>query len=423
MSTLSRRTLLGLGAAAAAAITIPGCSGKSGPMRVSWYGPDPVTKALNQALAAWKSSGGAEYTSESAPFDDYWDKLATQTSGNNAPDVLRMSMSYFADFAQRGTLLDLTDKVGAAIKTGDLDKDVASSGKIADGLYGIGQSSISHTVFTHPTAWEKAGVDAPPADWTWDSFADWVSGYATEAGPGNFGSTDAGGNMQTFETFARQHGTDLFSTDGTTLSVGVDVVEEWFAYWDKLRKAKAAPPLQMTTESTDFETSLLTKGKSPLTFGWVQQITFYAPLIDTPLEIASMPSTTAGSVAGQFIKALDFWSVSSQSKNIDAAVDLINYLVNDPAAIKAIGLSLGVPPSAVGRKELASDPQSPEGKAIAYIERIKDEVGPPPAAWPKGYGDLLETFTRLNQDVGFGKSDPAKAAAAFAEEAKKSLAG
>ena len=34
MNTFSRRTLLGLGAATAAAITLPGCSGKSGPMRV-----------------------------------------------------------------------------------------------------------------------------------------------------------------------------------------------------------------------------------------------------------------------------------------------------------------------------------------------------------------------------------------------------
>lgn len=430
-SAWSRRAFLGLGAATATG-TLVGCSGGSGSggsttnasLRAAFYGGDPVLAGLKKAFAAYhQKHSGIKITPELTPFDDYWSKLSTQVAGKNAPDVLRMSMSYFADYAQRGALLDLTDKVGSAIKIGDLDPDVASSGKIAGGMYGIGQSSISHAVFTHPAAWQKAGVDAPPADWTWDSFAQWTTGYASEAGAGNYGTTDAGGNMQAFEPFARQHGQELFTADGKALRVGADVIEEWFAFWDRLRKAKAAPPLQVTSESADFATNPMTKGKSPLTFGWVQQITFYAPLIDSPLQIAPLPATKAGSVAGQFIKALDFWSVSAQSKSLDAAVDLVNYLINDPTAIKAIGLSLGVPPSAVARKALASDPQSPEGKAIAYIEKIKDQVGPPPAAWPKGYGDLLETFARLNQDVGFGKSDPAKAAAAFTDEAKKSLAG
>ena len=61
MNTFSRRTLLGLGAATARgdrpSLAAPA---SPGPMRVSWYGPDPVTKALNKALDAWKSSGGAE---------------------------------------------------------------------------------------------------------------------------------------------------------------------------------------------------------------------------------------------------------------------------------------------------------------------------------------------------------------------------
>jgi len=426
----TRRTFLGIGSAGAAAALL-GCSGKSdggsttdAGIRAAFYGGDPVLAGLKQAFDHYTDKHpGITITPELAPFGDYWSKLSTQVAGRNAPDVLRMSMSYFADYSQRGALLDLTDRIGSGIKINDLDKDVASSGRIAGGTYGVGQSSISHAVFTRPELWKQAKVDPPPADWTWDGFADWAKGFASEAGPGRYGTTDAGGNLQIFEPFARQHGHDLFTADGKALAVPADVVEEWFSFWNGLRKAKAAPPLDMSAEAGDFDTNLMTKGRSPLTFGWVQQITFYAPLIDSPVDIAALPSPDAGSVTGQFIKALDFWSISAQSKNIDASVALVDYLINDPAAIKAIGLNLGVPPSETARRALASDPDSAAGKAIAYVERIKDKVGPPPGAWPKGYGDLLQSFGRHNEDVGFGKSDPANAAASFVDEARKSLAG
>ncbi|WP_195909169.1 ABC transporter substrate-binding protein [Microlunatus sp. Gsoil 973] len=427
----TRRSFLGIGSAGLAAALV-GCSGASGSkgsttkatIRAAFYGGDPVLAGLKQAFDTYTTKHqGVTITPELTPFGDYWSKLSTQVAGRNAPDVLRMSMSYFADYAQRGALLDLTDKIGSGIKISELDKDVASSGKIADQTYGIGQSSISHAVFTRPELWEKAKVDAPPADWTWDSFAEWAKGFASEAGSGTYGTTDAGGNLQIFEPFARQHGHDLFSADGKALAVPADVVEEWLGYWDGLRRAKAAPPLDVSAEAGDFDTNLMTKGRAPLTFGWVQQITFYAPLIDASVDIAALPSAKAGSVEGQFIKALDFWSISAQSRNIDASVALVDFLINDPAAIKAIGLNLGVPPSEAARRALGSDPKSAEGKAIGYVERIKDRVGPPPGAWPKGYGDLLQSFARLNEDVGFGKSNPAKAAAGFVEGARKSLAG
>ncbi|SDT36488.1 ABC transporter substrate-binding protein [Microlunatus soli] len=429
-SPLTRRALLGLTAAAAGALAT-GCSGgknsgsaTEGAVRVGWYGGDPVHAAMKKALDAYHGKhSGVTISTEFSPFDGYWDKLATQTAGRNAPDVYRMSMSYFADYADRGALLDLSDQLGSAIKTADLDADVAASGKIDDGTYGVGQSSISHAVFSRPAAWQKVGAEVSTADWTWESFAEAAKGYAGEAGKGMYGTPDVGGNIQIFEPYVRQRGREIFTPDGAGLAVQTEDLEEWFAYWQDLRSSKAAPPSSITAETGDFATSLLATGKSPLSFGWVQQITFYAPLVDDPLEVAALPSPEAGSLSGQFLKALDFWVVSSTSKNQQGALALVDYLINDPGAIKTLGLTLGVPPSKAGRDQLGSDPDSPEGKAIAYVEKIKDKVGKPPAAWPKGYGEIQELFGKLNEDVGFGKSDPAKAAAQFMTEAKQSLNG
>jgi multiple sugar transport system substrate-binding protein len=427
MAGLTRRTFLGIGGAAAAAAALPGCGvggsdggsgGSGGALRVAWYGGDPVHKAMAAALAAYTADrADTKINSEHAPFADYWDKLATQTAGRSGPDVFRMSMSYFSEYAQRGALLDLSDKAGSAIRTDALDPDVAGSGRIDDKTMGIGQSSITHATFRNPALVAARGGKLP-AEWTWESFATFAKDFAADAGPSNYGTTDAGGSMQTFEVWARQNGSNVFE-DGK-LAVAKDVVEGWFAYWDDLRKAKAAPPADVTAEGGSFETSQLSKKKSPVEFGWVQQIGFYQPLVkDAELAVGPVP----GKTEGQFLKALDFWVVAATTKNADGAVQLVDFLLNDDRAVKAIGLNLGVPPSKKSRDLLAAEPNSANGRAIAYVESVQSKVGPSPAPWPKGYGELLETFTTLNENVGFKKSNPGAAADKFLSEAARVLKG
>ena len=44
-----------------------------------------------------------------------------------------------------------------------------------------------------------------------------------------------------------------------------------------------------------------------------------------------------------------------------------------------------------------------------------------PAAWPKGYGELLTTFGRIAENIGFGTSDPTAGAQEFVDTAAKTL--
>lgn len=423
-TSLSRRSFIGLSAAAVAAASAcggPGAAEADNQLRLAWYGGDPVHKAMDAALAAYTGDHAeVKISTEHAPFADYWDKLATQTAGGKGPDVFRMSMSYFSEYAERGALLDLTSAVGSTIKVDSLDSDVATSGEVGGKMMGIGQSSISHACFVNPALAESVGGSIPK-EWSWDSFAQFCTAFSAEAGTGKYGTSDEGGNFQIFDVFARQHGSELFDDAG--LAIEQSVIEEWFSYWDELRRAKGAPPADVSAESGSFETSPLSKKIAAVEFGWVQQVTFYQPLVDSPIEVVPVPGKQAGSLEGQFIKALDFWTVSGSTKNAEGAQQLINFLLTDERAVKAIGVTLGVPPSPAARQLLAADPDSAPGRAIAYIDAITDKVGPAPAAWPKGYGELLSTFNRMNQDIAFGKSDPAKASAAFAAESQRILGG
>lgn len=444
MTTLNRRAMIGLGAGSLALAA--GCSGSAtstpsagagsaaapgsaaassaapvtGALRVSWYGGAPVHAAMNKSLDAFKAANpGVTTTGNGVAFGDFWDKLATETAGGTPPDVFRMSMTYFSDYALRGALADLTGDVDRSIKTSTLDPDVKASGLVGGKMFGIGQSSICPAVFANQAMLSSVGGKVP-SDWTWDSFRTWVLDYAKSAGPGKFGSSDLAGNWQMFDVWARQFVGNQFDDSGK-LKVDKATVEAWFAFWKELRDAKAVPSSDITAQSSTFETNVMSRGLSPITYGWVQQVTFFQPLIkDGTVSVTPMPQKTKGDLSGLFVKALDFWCISPKTKAMPAALTLVDFLVNNDAATKEIGLLLGVPPTKAARTQLSAGDNATKA-AIAYIEDVAPKAGKAPGPWPKKYNEVMSAFGRAAEDVGFGKANPAAGADKFLSEAASAL--
>jgi len=434
-NSISRRQFVGWSIAGAGIATLAGCSatGKGGSgsgsgsgtssLDVSWYGGDPVHAAMKKVLALYGAKhAGVKISEQHSAFADYWDKLATETAARDAPDVMRMSMTYFTDYAERGALFDLTDFVGKSIDTSGMSTGVAKSGILHGKQYGIGQSSIANAIFINNELVDSLGVAKPDENWTWSSFADWSKSVGEAGGGKVFGSGDMGGHFEIFEPFARQHGTELFTSGGKSLAVSRDLIEEWWSYWADMRKAKAVPPASETASETGFDTSAVVKGVVPVTFGWVQQIQFLQPLMKQTLDLM-VPPTVAGGKPGYYVDSQDMWSVASTSKNPDKAADLIDFMINDDAAIKALGVVLGVPPSKHATDVLALDPSTDAGKAVKYAQDLStsDKASTPPAPWPKGYSQLSTLFTKTAQDISFGKSNPAQGATDFYGQAKQVL--
>lgn len=436
MSDLQRRTFLTAGLGLLGAGALGACSrssdggggdatsggGGEGSLRVAWYGGQPVHDGMAIALEAFEADNpDITVATEFAPFDDFWDRLATQTAGNDSPDVFRMSMTYFDDYASRGALLDVADRVAdGSIDTSALDADVAASGDVAGGTFGVGQSSIVFAVFVDPTQLEAVDLAAPELGWSWEEFEELAAQFAEATPDGTYGCNDNGGNFQAFEPFARERTGDLFTADGT-LNIDAELVEEWLAMWQGWRDSGIVPPADLTAETAGFENALIVKNKCAMQWGWVQQVTFYQPLTDNPLQVVTVPAATKGDLSGLFIKALDFWCISARTAAPEQAASVVDFLLNDPRAIEAIGLTLGVPPSSKARDLLAADPDSAPGRAVAYVEALTDQVGPPPPAWPVGYGEITGIFSRANEQVAFGETDAATAAATMISEAQAAL--
>src|SRR3954469_19100343 len=190
---LNRRQFLmgGLGAAATT-MGLTACGGgdsgggssdDSANLQFAWWGNEVRNKNTAAAIAAYtKANPKVKVSQQPGEFASYWDKLATQTAGNKAPDIIQMDMAYISEYGKRKALLDL-EKYGA-----DVSKFVegsVDSGRIDGKLVGINAGINSPTIMANPKIFQQAKVEMPDdKTWTWDQLRELSSEVTAKAGGG-----------------------------------------------------------------------------------------------------------------------------------------------------------------------------------------------------------------------------------------------
>jgi len=89
--TLHAAAVLGVTAPLAACSGSSTGSGSSPALRVAWWGNNVRNEATQKVLAGFTAANpGITAAGETSEFAAYFDKLATQTAGNDAPDVFAL---------------------------------------------------------------------------------------------------------------------------------------------------------------------------------------------------------------------------------------------------------------------------------------------------------------------------------------------
>ena len=97
--------------------------------------------------------------SEFYAWNDYWPKLATETAGGNAPDIIQMDYRYIVEYADRQAIAPMDEFVGKELDLSDFDKDQIEGGKVHGKLYGIslGANSVALIDNTRLQGGRRAG--------------------------------------------------------------------------------------------------------------------------------------------------------------------------------------------------------------------------------------------------------------------------
>ena len=429
-----RQFLIGAGGLAAAATTMglgacaPGSSGGGSQgggnqggktnLALAWWG-NPTRNKNTQAMidAYMKANPDVTISGQPGEFNSYWDKLATQTAGGQAPDIIQMDMNYIAEYGTRNALLDLS-----GVDTSKFVEGTVDSGKINDKLVGINAGINTAVILANPKVFEKAKMEVPDdKTWTWDQMIEVGAEAASKAGV-PFGVSALLNSDTLFGTFVRQHGKNLFTPDG--LGFEAAEAQAWYDLLVKGVKAKAfGTPEQMTEElAKPLDQSAIVVGTAAMQYQNSNQLLAVSNAAGEKIEMLRPPSLAGKATERKgWYKASMLWSASAKTKNPEAAIAWINWFANTPDAASIDLAERGIPPNAEILAEVKSK-FSPEQQVVAkFINDIKTEVGNTPIAPPPGGGTIAELLSRHGTDVIYGRTSSAEGAQKFVDELKSNL--
>jgi multiple sugar transport system substrate-binding protein len=418
-SELSRRQILASAGASMALALSPSLSlaQTAAKLRCFWWGNPDRDKRTKALLDVYAKKSGVQIAAESAGWGDYWTKLATQTAGGNAPDLIQMDYRYLFEYARRQTLLPL-DKL---LPLTDFSANDRNGGKVDGKLYGVNLGTNSKAMVYDTAMLAKVGVKTINPNWTWADFAK-ITAEISKVNPGKYwGSSDNSRLEQGFEQWLNQQGKSLYNADGQA-SFTKDDVAAWFDMWDKMRKAGSIAPADVGAGNTgkieEFEVS---RGLAAMSFANSNQIVAFQAINKSSLALSPFPREKAGT-SGHYIKPAMMMSISSKSKSPEEAAKIISFMVQAPEGVKILGIERGVPCSTAARATLLPDLDALGKIQIDYVASVGKTAIPLPPPPPKGAGEIENLLRRVADSVAFGKTSIADGAAQFHAETIRVLA-
>ena len=146
-----RKFLMGSSALlAAGAAGVSPSFAQSDALRLLFWGGQDRADRTYAVSDMFTEASGVSMEPEFLSWSDYWPKLATQTAGGNAPDIVQMDYRYIVEYASRNAIAPLDEFVGGPLKLDSFDQDQLDGGKVGGQLFGIslGANSVATLVNT-----------------------------------------------------------------------------------------------------------------------------------------------------------------------------------------------------------------------------------------------------------------------------------
>ena len=347
---ISRRTLLKLTGAGAAAAALAACAAPSAAPGSTDAGESSGSSEAVELIFSSYTWSGYESAMQTMLDDfmvanpdikvvgqfvpeDYWTKLQTQVAGGTPPDVGIADYGRVVQYAKSGVLLPIGDMLEltdfpldkmfeAAVAQYRWEEGDFDSGSANGELYGLPSDGQGQLFAYNKNMFDEAGIDYPSEGWTWDDLVE--AGKAiTNPDANKWGFLVPDWGMWVRGWFAFQAGgsfttpdfkTATFDSPGTTESV------QWL--WDLIYTDKIAPPPGLRASTNPFMS-----GQVAMTIDGVWWVSDFANITDFEWDMAQLPANPNTGKNTTTLES-DGWWIYSGTKQPDASFQLISYLAD-----------------------------------------------------------------------------------------------
>jgi oligogalacturonide transport system substrate-binding protein len=397
-------------------------------LRFSWWGGDTRHKPTLEATKLFEAANpGITIKGEYMGFGGYAERLTTQISGANEPDVMQINWAWISTmFSKKGDGFYDLNKAKDVIKLAEWGTSL-QTGMWKGKLNAIPVSFTARTYLWQKTTFDKAGLALPK---TWDDL--FAAGKILETKLGkDYYPID--GNL--YDVILMAHAYIYQKTgkpwiDPNTPKVALTKAQalEFVQFYKKLTSTRAVTPLQLRLstagpEAPTEQQQAWVKGEWAGNFTW--DSTFKT-------RMSSLPKTTVVTVgdfltvkgaknSGFFGRPSLMFAVSKNSKNPRIAAKFINFLLTDPAAVKVLGDSRGIPLAKSAFELLDKENKFTALDKIAYNQFKKAKIDAPSAFFE--HAKIQELVRSIFEQVSMGKITDDVAVERLTTETNKVLAG
>jgi oligogalacturonide transport system substrate-binding protein len=393
-------------------------------MRMSWWGGDSRHKATLAVFDAYaKLHPNVKIEGEYSSYDAYYTKLLTQLASNTAPDIIQVDYKWVSDLCkQKENFVNLKDsKVDLSqISPAILDAYASQNGFVLGLPVGINAFGIIYNV----NAIKEMGITLPETP-DWDDLLTFGKEVNQKDKTKYLLIPQNGHYYIMFKSMMYQlTGKNLMNDADATLNITEADAVKFFEYLKQLFDTHTIPPIE---ETQAYALNANADQMPP----WHDQkylihtssaSTLPAQLEASPfdVDVIRWPVMEGAKNSGIFTPISMVFSINSNSKYIDQAVDFINWYAGDEEAIKIMGVERGVPANQKAAALLENEKIiSPQVSKLVSISISNSGL----AESAYDYNPELQTiFDGYYQQIGYNKMTPQKAAEGYIADLKKALA-
>lgn len=390
--------------------------GGSARVRVGWYGGAARQEKFDKIFDLFEAENSAiKVNRETADWTAYFDRLATQFAGGNAPDAVMISENAIARYKDQ--LLDLNTLAGGGHLKLDAFFDSALDAGTVDGklLMLLVGSTVPGTVY-NSALFSAAGVSEPTGDWRFDDYAALAVELTKNLPEGSWGAAgESAGFLPGFAGYLRQSGKSLFTDDGSAPNFSAADGESWYARWRELQDEGGIPPAAFVSEDggRPFEDKAFARQLVAMNFTNHNQIvTYQAATGDAELKLARDPQF--GSTPA-LIQQGSYFTVTGNSKVQEQTAAVLDFFLTDPEAAAIFGVELGAPGNSAAVDAIKPNLSPAEIALVDYSDSTRDHAVPAEHR-PRGSEGLDAAFGEMWTAVAFDELTPAEAGARLVDD-------
>ncbi|NWG34387.1 MAG: ABC transporter substrate-binding protein [Chloroflexi bacterium] len=297
-------------------------------VRLSGWASSPSETALLQSLLYQFSVENPDILVKYEPITgDYKQALLTSIASGTEPDIYYVDIFWWLELATNDVLLPLDDLMSASgVKREDFIPSLVDAFTYNDKLYGIAKDFNTLGMFYNKDLFDKAGLDYPTDDWTWDDLKAAaaqltdtsdankpVYGFCTPPDPGRF------------PAFVFQNGGSVMTDDFSDTTLDSDAAIGAAEFYTSFRaEGSGALPSDL---GEGWQGTLFGKGQCAMVYegGWlIPYLRDQFP--GTKYGVVMPPAGPAGE--GNLIFTVA-WGISANTKNPDAAWRVVNFLTSE----------------------------------------------------------------------------------------------